>query len=300
MKTLSIPILALILILACRELSAQTSESEFLNSPNAYLGQVPPGDAPVIFAPAIVSVPGRNVATIAFSPDGTLGLFYIEAYPNSYTMLTEYKNGSWTEPRKAWFSETRPTGEPSFSPDGKKIYFGSGEAKHSVGGWDLWYVERKGDSWSEPINLGSPVNSPQDEFHPWIVADGSLYFTDANGDVNRCQWADGRFQERVVLPEPINLRDKSKGPSWGDAWVAPDESVMISKSNRPGGRGGFDNYISHRNKDGTWSDPRNLGPTLNSKEDEFAGDISPEGKYFFFGRSGSIYWAKADFIRAAH
>jgi hypothetical protein len=286
----------LITIVACTGLSAKAKKTGSPDSRSAYLGQVPPGDVPVLFAPGIVSIPGRNEATIAFSPDGTLCLFHIEAYPNSYTLFTEYKNGKWTEPRKARFSETRSTGEPSFSPDGKRIYFTSGETKNSVGGWDLWYVERKGDSWSDPVNLGGVVNSSQDEFHPCIVADGSLYFTNVNGDINRCQWAKGKFRERVILPEPINLKDKSRGLSWGDAWVAKDESIMIFKSNRQGGYGSFDNYISYKKKDGTWSDPKNLGAAINSKGTETAGDISPDGKYFFFGRDGDIYWVKPDFV----
>jgi Tol biopolymer transport system component len=280
----------LLTLVVCTGLSAMAEDSGFLSSPHAYLGQIPPDDVPTLFAPGIVSVSGRNEATITFSPDGTSCLFHIEAYPDSYTLFTEYTNGQWTEPTRAWFSETRPAGEPSFSPDGNKIYFASGETRKSHGGWDLWYVERNGNGWSEPVNLGSPVNSPGDEFHPSIVGDGSLYFTDANGNINRCQWAEGKFEARVVLPEPINLKDKSNGVSWGDAWVASDESVMIFKSNRKGGYGSYDNYISHRNADGTWSDPENLGAKINSKGRETAGDMSPDGKYLFFGRDGDIYW----------
>lgn len=286
-------------VFACTGLPARPADTGFLSSPRAWLGQTPPGDVPVLFAPGLVSTPGRNEATIQFSPDGTLCLFHIEAYPNSYTLFTEFKNGSWTEPRKAWFSETRATCEPFFSPDGKRIYFSSGEPKNSAGGWDLWYIERRGDGWSDPVNAGPPVNSPGDEFHPCVVADGSLYFTDAQGDINRCQWAGGKYRERVVLPEPVNLPDKSTGFSWGDPWVSPDERVLIFKSNRPGGYGRYDNYISYRNEDGTWSAPRNLGAVLNSPGKETAGDLSPDGKYLFFGRDGDIYWVRAEAVKKA-
>lgn len=300
LKSLNIHLIVVFVIISLFSfagLYAKEKKNDFLNSPNAYLGQVPPGDLPVVFAPGIVSVPGRNEATIQFSPDGTLCLFHIEAYPNSYTMYTQYRDGKWSEPKKAWFSESRTTCEPSFSPDGNRIYFSSGETKGSIGSWDLWYIERKGDTWSEPINLGTPVNSPNDEFHPCVVADGSLYFTDAMGDINRCQWKNGKFEERVVLPEPINIKDKSKGIIWGDPWVSPDESVMIFKSVRSGGVGSYDNYISYKKADGTWSDPKNLGDKINSKNRETAGDISPDGKYFFFGTNGDIYWVKADFVK---
>jgi len=73
---------------------------------------------------------------------------------------------------------------------------------------------------------------------------------------------------------------------------------MIFMSNRPGGSGGYDNYISYRNVDGSWTEPRNLGPTINSAYDETAGDISPDGKYLSFGKDYPIYWVRVDFISA--
>jgi len=280
--------------------SAPVTPKDFLQTSDAYLGQTPPGDVPVVFAPGIVSIPGKNTAVLTFSPDGRQCIFYIEAYPHSYAMFTEFRDGKWTTPVKAWFSETRSVGEPMFSPDGKRIYFTSNETKNAVGGFDLWYIERDGTSWSEPVNLGSPVNSVADEFHPSPVRDGSIYFTSNNGDIVRSQFANGKYSERFVLPAPINLKSNPNGKSWGDPFVSPDESYMIFKSNRPGGSGGFDNYISYRNADGSWSEPKNLGPTINSSTDETAGDISPDGKYMFFGRGGLIYWVRADFISTPH
>jgi Tol biopolymer transport system component len=280
--------------------STPVPPKDFLQTSDAYLGQTPPGDVPVVFAPGIVSIPGKNTAALTFSPDGRQCIFYIEAYPNSYAMFTEFRDVKWTTPVKAWFSETRSVGEPIFSPDGKMIYFTSNEKKNSVGGFDLWYLERSGTSWSEPVNLGRPVNTVGDEFHPSPVADGSIYFTSNSGAIVRSQYENGKYLEPVELPEPINLKSNPNGKNWGDPYVSPDESYMIFKSNRPGGSGKVDNYITHRNADGSWSDPKNLGPTVNSASSETGGDISPDGKYMFFGRDGLIYWVRADFISTLH
>lgn len=273
-------------------------ETIFLQSSDAYLGQTPPGQTPIVFAPDVISLAGERIATLAFSPDGRQCVFYIENYPNSYAMFTEFRNGKWTKPVKAWFSETRSVGEPMFSADGKRLYFTSNEQKTAVGGFDLWYVENDGTSSSDPINLGHPVNSTRDEFHPSPVADGSIYFTRFDGAIARSQFVDGQYLEPVVLPAPINLKSNPGGVSWGDPYVSSDESYMLFKSNRPGGSGGYDNYISYRDVDGSWTKPKNLGPAINSASDETAGDISPDGKYLFFGRAGLIYWVKADFINA--
>jgi len=269
---------------------------DFLETSDAYLGQTPPGEVPIVFAPDVVSVPGKKVATLTFSPDGRQCIFYIEDYPHSYALFTEFRDGKWTTPIKAWFSETRPVVEPMFSSDGKRIYFSSNERSTAVGGFDLWYIEREGTSWSAPVNLGSLVNSFEDEFHPSPVADGSIYFTNSRGNIVRSQYTNGKYLERFVLPAPINLESNPNGVSWGDPYVSQDESYMIFKSNRSGGKGGYDNYISYRNADGSWSEPKNLGPTINSAFNETAGDISPDGKYLFFGRDSLIYWVSADFI----
>jgi Tol biopolymer transport system component len=271
---------------------------DFLQTSDAYLGQTPPGDMPIVFAPDVVSIPDKNTTALTFSPDGRQCIFYINNWSSMYAMFTEFQDGKWTTPIKAWFSETRSVGEPMFSPDGKRIYFTSNEVKTAVGGFGLWYVERSGTLWSEPVNLGTPVNTTGDEFHPSPIADGSIYFTNSSGATVRSQYENGKYLEPVVLPEPINLKSTASGTNYNDAYVSPDESYMIFRSKRSGGNGVADNYISYRNADGSWSEPKNLGSTINSASDEASGDISPDGKYMFFGRGGLIYWVKADFISA--
>jgi hypothetical protein len=65
---------------------------------------------------------------------------------------------------------------------------------------------------------------------------------------------------------------------------------MIFSSNRPGGFGGLDQYISFRNNDRTWTSPKNIGPKFNTRNDDYDMDISPDGKYIFIYLKNSIYW----------
>jgi len=271
---------------------AQADQS-FLNGPNGYLGQTRPGDTPEVFAKGIISLPNVGESTVNFSPDGKLCLVYIGAWPASYVMYSEFKDGKWTSLAKVWFSKTRPVDEPAFSPDGKRIYYSSSNGGATS---DLYYLEWNGSVWGEPVNLGAPVNTGEDEFHPCAVADGSIYFTAADGKITLCRMVGGKFQPRITLSEPINLTTTSN--SYGDPWVAPNESFMLFKSNRAGGMGGFDDYISFRKPDGSWGTPKNLGAGVNSAGDEVSPDLSPDGKYLFFGRDGDVCWMKADFLQA--
>ena len=89
-----------------------------------------------------------------------------------------------------------------------------------------------------------------------------------------------------------------------DPGVAPDASFMVvADKDKPGGYGHFDLNLILRLPDGTWSNPRNLGPKVNSRYIEFGPRISPDKKYLFFNRSNGwdlridrmesdIYWVE--------
>ncbi len=98
------------------------------------------------------------------------------------------------------------------------------------------------------------------------------------------------------LPDPINYRNQPDTKCWGDAYVSPDEEFMIFRSNRPGGFGGSDLYITFRTDQNAWSNPVNLGSQINSPSDELGGDVTPDGNYLTFGRDGDIYWVSTGFI----
>ena len=89
------------------------------------------------------------------------------------------------------------------------------------------------------------------------------------------------------MTEPENLGPAINSPQGeNDVYIAPDESFIVFTSDRPGGQGENDFYLSVW-KDGTWSQPRNLGPTINSAGTECCPSVSPDGKYFFFNRPGT-------------
>ena len=52
----------------------------------------------------------------------------------------------------------------------------------SVKDYDIWYLQKKGDGWEGPFNLGAAVNTDKDEFYPSLTKYGNLYFTRNNDD----------------------------------------------------------------------------------------------------------------------
>ena len=263
----------------------------------AYMGQTPPGDTPVVFAPGVISLPNRNVPSITVSPDGKLIFFYVAFWPkpgDPYVMYTKYSSGKWTIPETASFSKNRKSGEPFFADDGDRLYMFATDAVNKVSFVDLSYVEKKDSTWSNPVSLGNPPNYSTDQYHPCIVAGRSIYFANSSGEICRSQFSNGAYQVPDVLPFPINHANATQ--TWGDPFVSVSEDYLIFKSTRIGGYGGNDIYISYKKSDGSWTNPKNLGDKINTSGDETSGDITPDGKYMTFGREGTMYWVAAGFI----
>lgn len=254
-----------------------------------YLGQKRPGPTPEIFAPGILSL-GFHEHNIAISPDGK-EIFFVAAssdFSRYLIMTTRQKNGAWSMPEIAPFSGGRNDGAPAFSPDGKRLYFSSRRARTAVAtfaeDFDIWYVERRGDAWTEPLNLGGPVNTGQNEANPSLMSDGTLYFQRIerlgalSWDLYMSSWKNGTFGVPEKLPAPVNSEANEAGP-----FIAADGSYLLFQSNRPGGRGVMDLYVAHRTGTGGWSEPVNLGEKINSPFSDWGPVVSRDGKYLFFG-----------------
>jgi Tol biopolymer transport system component len=116
-------------------------------------------------------------------------------------------------------------------------------------------------------------------------------------DIYKSELVNGQYSQFEKLPDQINSTSKDATPC-----ISPDESYIIFMSNRPGGYGGFDLYISYKKPDGTWTTAKNMGNKINSFSEEAMPLLSPEGKYLFFNsvKSGDLgfnpYWVDASFL----
>lgn len=104
---------------------------------------------------------------------------------------------------------------PAFSPDGKVLFFSS-TREGGMGSADIWYVVKQANgSWSEPKNAGPEINSPCDEFTPFVTADGKTLLFSSNGfetvgghDIFEIQIEDEFWKDhnRIALKERKNMR----------------------------------------------------------------------------------------------
>lgn len=239
---------------------------------------------PEKFAPGIISTDGFELG-LSFSPDGHTAYFSQigEGFKTSVIVYSHFENGQWTQPQPISSRGPYRDLDVFLSPDGKKMFFQSDrpvegtEAKD----WDIWVSEKTPNGWSEPRNLGAPINTPATETFPVVTADGTLYFASdrpggKGGDIYRSRFVNGRYTEPENIGAPVNTAEFDS-----NAYVAPDESYMIlGSSNYPGHLGNGDLYISH-NREGRWTPPQPV-PGVNTEHREFAPSVSSDGKHLFF------------------
>jgi hypothetical protein len=272
-----------------------------------YLNKSLPDSTPVLFAKGIISTEDYEHGSPAFSP------FYDEIYW-SVRIDGEYgkeiikfinkEEDKWSEPKIPQFSiEGKGDLYPTFSSDGNEIYFTSDRSVPN--GQDtinrfIWKVKRNGSTWSQTEVVGF---DSLDIYGLSITINGSLYFmaqpVKERGtrvfDIYFSQLAEGKYTKPEKLGHPISTDYYEDCP-----FVSADERFLIFESNRPGGFGGTDLYVSTKTENDNWSLPKNLGKIINSESSERFPYISPDGKYFFFGsdRTGNynIYWIDASVI----
>jgi len=281
--------------LACLLAVASCTPQETRGPRGDYLGQPVPDDQPEIFAPGLVTT-GIYTRDVAMTPDGSELYFGVLLGPVSAIIETHRgPDGIWTEPEVAPFSRDSRffNLEPAIAPDGSRFMFlstrveGREPEEGDVRTWsnqDIWVMDREGDHWGSPYNLGAPVNSEASEFFPSLTSDGTLYFTRESDEeresyIYRSRLEGGRYQEPERLGPEVNSTSNQF-----NAFISPDESYLIlSTGGRDDSLGGTDYYVVFRSPDDRWSEPINLGEDVNTPGDgEFSPFVSRDGRFFFF------------------
>jgi len=245
-----------------------------------YMGQKPPGLVAEPFAPGIISKEGWELEGV-FAPG--MKEFYFTTNRKSATVIGfRQQDNVWKQ-----YTEFPRTGEIVFSPDGKRMHMAKG------------YKDRIGDGWSELKRLG-PTFDRKDWYIMRLSASttGTYVFDEAtregDGVLRYSRLIDGKHEE----PKPLN-KEINTGKWTAHPLIASDESYLIWDSEREGGFGGTDIYISYRQKNGSWGSAINMGDEINSDKEDFYASVTPDGKYILFNRGMDdegnidIYWVDA-------
>lgn len=246
--------------------------------------------------------------TPAMSKDGLSMYFHCIACPENiggsdiWVAERASIDDPWAPPQNLGTTVNTTVGEssPALSRDGHLLVFNSSRPG-GFGGQDLWVARRqhKRDNfgWSAPVNMGPGVNTASDE-------NSAEFAEDANGNVilyltsNRAGGLgsediyyvtlqpDGTFGVPVNVVA-VNSPFRDSGPA-----IRKDGLEMFFGSERPGGLGGLDIWVSSRvSQSADWSTPTNLGAPINSAANDGGQSLAFAGDVLFFhtaNRAGNI------------
>lgn len=187
---------------------------------------------------------------------------------------------------------------PMLSPDGKTLYFTRAGHPANVGGvldkGDIWFSTKSGDSWSQPVHAGADINHPGLNGVVGFSTDGQrmylLNFFDPEGrgiskqknglsvsTMNSGKWGQ---------PQKLAIKFFSNESSHISATISKDEKAIIMSIQSYETEGNEDLYVSVKEENGEWSQPKNMGTTINTYAQEWVPFLSDDMKSLYFTSNG--------------
>jgi outer membrane protein OmpA-like peptidoglycan-associated protein len=192
-------------------------------------------------------------------------------------------------------------GAATISADGKTIIFTACEqngvysyGRNGYGSCDLFFTRRKGNRWSNPVNLGPPINTSNWESQPSLSADGeTLYFVRGVRRALRRESdiyvstldKEGYWTNPKKLPPTINTEEAEES-----VFIHPNGKNLYFASRGHVGMGGSDIFMSTLDENQEWGPAINLGYPINTYKDENSLLVGPDGEigYFASDREGGF------------
>lgn len=194
---------------------------------------------------------------------------------------------SWSraQPLRGSLNTTLNEGAQSIASNGNVIFFAACERPEGQGSCDIYAsFLLKGGLWSKPLNLGKNINTGMWESQPSISSDGrTIYFVrgknsfDRNIDIYYSTLGKGGWSPAKKIPGFVNTEHQETSP-----YIHFDNQTLYFSSNGHPGMGDLDFFVSHRQEDGSWGKPENLGYPINTGGQEFSLIVAPDGKTGYF------------------
>ncbi|HOJ05319.1 MAG TPA: OmpA family protein [Bacteroidota bacterium] len=177
---------------------------------------------------------------------------------------------------------------PSVTANGQRLVFTRGNTSMPFDR-DFYESALDGEFWMLARRLPDRINSATNEGSPSFSADGqTLYFAATDRDDSQgksdlyVSTIQGReWQEARNIGFPVNTTAWESHPS-----TTADGRTVYFASDRPGGLGGLDIWMTWRDDAGMWRVPVNLGAPVNTDGDELSPCIARDGKTLYFASDG--------------
>ena len=201
---------------------------------------------------------------------------------------------------------------PVLSPDGSTLYFArtkfAGNTEGNTDSGDAWMSQSadKGQTWGPPVRLDG-LNTPQNNAIEATTGTGGQLLL-VRGTYER----DGTFRDdglsrvaqsaavaagatpKSVRPEALRIANFYSAVTGTGFFMSADGQTLLLSLERGDSEGGNDIYLSRPDGAGGYTEPKSLGPVLNSPGFDFAPWLTPDGKTLYFASYGHMGYGSAD------
>jgi outer membrane protein OmpA-like peptidoglycan-associated protein len=192
---------------------------------------------------------------------------------------------------------------PLLSADGNTMIFTSNRStddykiKSGTNFEDIYISHRSGDSWSEPEKISPNINNKFHDAAASLSSDGQtlfLYYEEGAGDIYVSKLEGSEW----TVPEPLNKNINNPMFWETSACISADGKKLYFTSNRPGGQGELDIYVSEIDANGEWGKAVNLGPVINTPFHEDSPFIHADGNTLYFSSDGHPSMGSNDIFKS--
>jgi outer membrane protein OmpA-like peptidoglycan-associated protein len=192
---------------------------------------------------------------------------------------------------------------PVISPDGQTLYFTRWKHPDNIGklkNQDIWYSTLDKDkNWTKAKLFTSPINNDENNAVCGISPNGKTLL------LNNVYKQDGSMEKGVSFsyllrtgdwsfPVQAKIQNFKNRSEFSEYSLAPNGKILVMTTEMKNSFGGKDIYVSFANTDGTWSEPKNIGPVVNTGEAESTPFIAPDGVTLYFSSSGHLGYGNND------
>ncbi|MFH2143898.1 MAG: OmpA family protein [Bacteroidota bacterium] len=202
--------------------------------------------------------------------------------------ITYKKDNDWTKAANMGtpVNTQGNEGAQSFSVDGRFLFYTVCNRMEDFGSCDIYFSQKVGNKWTDPKNIGQPINSSAWESTPCFSANGKTLFFSADhrrgGSGGKDLWmsvlqGDGSWSDPENLGDKINSQGNETAP-----FIHPDNNTLYFCSDGHMGMGGMDIFVSKKDSKGDWQAPVNLGYPINTFRDEIGMIVNAYGDLAYY------------------
>ncbi len=202
--------------------------------------------------------------------------------------ISKYSKENMGEGINGKYSEIAPV----IAPDGKTLYIARNVKTDYTGynsDYEIMYSTQKPDgSWTPMKNIGAPLNNAKDNVVIAVTPDNNtlllegLYNADGSHKSDQGISVSHRTETGWSVPKQVVIDDYYNRDVYESFCPTADRKVLVMSVERDEGFGEKDMYVSFLKADGTYSKPKNMGPVLNSFDNEGTPYIAPDGVTMYF------------------